>query len=96
MYEYRAFVTKVYDGDTITVDIDLGFGVQLKKQSIRLSGINAPEVRGPSRKRYPTVRAARTARRTGIARRGSAEKRLDQSAPSPVKTRIDARVTVSE
>lgn len=49
MYEYRAFVTKVYDGDTITVDIDLGFGVQLKKQSIRLSGINAPEVRGPSR-----------------------------------------------
>ena len=26
-YEYRAKVTKIYDGDTITCDIDLGFGV---------------------------------------------------------------------
>ena len=46
MYEYRATVTKVYDGDTITVDFDLGFGIMLKKQTIRLFGINTPEVRG--------------------------------------------------
>jgi micrococcal nuclease len=46
MYEYRATVTKVYDGDTITVDFDLGFGIILKKQTIRLFGINTPEVRG--------------------------------------------------
>ena len=46
MYEYRANVTKVYDGDTVTVDIDLGFGIWLKKQSIRLSYIDTPEVRG--------------------------------------------------
>ena len=46
MYEYRALVTKVYDGDTITVDFDLGFGIMLKKQTIRLFGINTPEVRG--------------------------------------------------
>ena len=46
MYEYRAFVRKVYDGDTITVDIDLGFDVVLKAQKIRLVRINAPEVRG--------------------------------------------------
>ena len=32
MYEYRAFVRKVYDGDTVTVDIDLGFDVVLKAQ----------------------------------------------------------------
>lgn len=49
MYEYNAFVTKVYDGDTITVDIDLGFGVELKKQTIRLIHINTPEVRGESK-----------------------------------------------
>ncbi len=46
MYEYKATVTKVYDGDTITVDFDLGFGIVLKKQTIRLFGINTPEVRG--------------------------------------------------
>lgn len=49
MYEYKAIVTKIYDGDTITVDIDLGFGVWLKKQSIRLSGIDTPEIRGGER-----------------------------------------------
>ena len=49
MYEYRAFVRKVYDGDTVTVDIDLGFDVVLKGQKIRLTKINAPEVRGKER-----------------------------------------------
>ena len=49
MYEYKAFVTKVYDGDTITVDIDLGFGVFLRAQKIRLAGIDAPEIRGTER-----------------------------------------------
>ncbi len=49
MYEYKATVIKVYDGDTITVDFDLGFGIVLKKQKIRLLGINTPEVRGPER-----------------------------------------------
>ena len=49
MYEYKAFVRKVYDGDTITVDIDLGFDVVLKAQKIRLVRINAPEVRGAER-----------------------------------------------
>ena len=50
MFEYRAFVRRVYDGDTITVDIDLGFDVLMKNQKIRLLGINAPEIRGESRK----------------------------------------------
>ena len=49
MYEYRAFVRKVYDGDTITVDIDLGFDVVLQKQKIRLTRIDTPEVRGKER-----------------------------------------------
>jgi len=46
MYEYKATVTKVYDGDTITVDFDLGFGILIRKQKIRLLGVNTPEVRG--------------------------------------------------
>lgn len=51
MFEYRAVVTKVYDGDTITCDVDLGFGVSLRGQTFRLAGIDAPEVKGLSRLR---------------------------------------------
>ena len=49
MFEYRAIVTKVYDGDTITVNIDLGFGVWVKCQKLRLLGIDTPEVLGVER-----------------------------------------------
>lgn len=49
MYEYNAHVVKVYDGDTITVDIDLGLGVWLRGQKIRLAGINTPELKGDKR-----------------------------------------------
>ena len=49
MYTYHAFVTSVYDGDSVTLDIDLGFGVVLKGQKIRLLRVNAPEIRGESR-----------------------------------------------
>jgi micrococcal nuclease len=45
MYEYRAKVIKVIDGDTADVDIDLGFDVVLKKQRIRFMGIDTPESR---------------------------------------------------
>lgn len=46
LYEYKAIVKRIYDGDTIYVDIDLGFGVWLKYQTIRLYEINCPEIRG--------------------------------------------------
>jgi len=45
MYDYMAELVKVVDGDTIDCDIDLGFGVWLKNQRVRLYGINAPETR---------------------------------------------------
>jgi micrococcal nuclease len=45
LYEYKADLIKVIDGDTIEVDFDLGFGVWLKKQRIRLAGIDTPEIR---------------------------------------------------
>jgi len=49
LFRYRAKVVKVVDGDTIDVDIDLGFYTILRKQRIRLSGIDAPEPRGEER-----------------------------------------------
>lgn len=45
MYEYKAKITKVIDGDTIRADIDLGFDIILYKQTIRLYGVDAPESR---------------------------------------------------
>ena len=45
MYEYRCTVVKIIDGDTVDVDIDLGFGVWMKKQRIRMYGIDTPESR---------------------------------------------------
>ena len=49
LYKYRATVIRVIDGDTIDVDIDLGFFTVIHKQRIRLHGIDAPEVRGSER-----------------------------------------------
>lgn len=49
LYNYKAIVTKVYDGDTITVDIDLGLGVWKHGEKIRLQGIDAPELKGKTR-----------------------------------------------
>lgn len=49
MYEYKIVeILKIYDGDTITVTLDLGFGVT-KKEIIRLYGIDTPEIRGVER-----------------------------------------------
>ena len=45
MFEYRCKRVKVVDGDTIDVDIDLGFGVWLRNQRVILYGIDTPESR---------------------------------------------------
>ena len=45
MYEYRCTVVKIIDGDTVDVDIDLGFGIWMRKERIRLLGIDTPESR---------------------------------------------------
>ncbi len=56
LYYYSAYVTDVYDGDTLTVDVDLGLGVWRNGQSIRLWKLNTPEVRGPEREAGLKVR----------------------------------------
>jgi len=45
MYEYRATIIKIVDGDTVDVDIDLGFNVVLKDERVRIAGIDTPESR---------------------------------------------------
>lgn len=49
LYHYAADVISVYDGDTITVDIDLGMNLWKKGENLRLWRINTPEVKGESR-----------------------------------------------
>mgnify|MGYP003647432670 CR=1 FL=1 len=44
MFEYYCKVERVVDGDTIDVNIDLGFDV-CTKQRVRLLGIDTPESR---------------------------------------------------
>jgi micrococcal nuclease len=45
MYEYRCKVTRVIDGDTVDVDIDLGFDIILRDERVRIMGIDTPESR---------------------------------------------------
>lgn len=45
MYKYEATVRRWVDGDTVDVDIDLGFGLIFHNQRLRLYGIDAYESR---------------------------------------------------
>jgi len=45
MYEYKSKLRKVVDGDTVDVDIDLGFGIWLYNERVRIMGIDTPESR---------------------------------------------------
>ena len=45
MHEYRCKILRVVDGDTVDVDIDLGFGIWIHKERVRVMGIDTPESR---------------------------------------------------
>lgn len=45
MYDYKCKIVKVVDGDTVDVDIDLGFGIWMKNERVRVMGIDTPESR---------------------------------------------------
>lgn len=53
---YDAIVKSVYDGDTIRIDIDMGFSIWRLNEPIRLYGIDAPEIRGEERPQGIIVR----------------------------------------
>ena len=60
MHTYRCKVIKIIDGDTIDVDIDLGFGIWLRNERVRLYGIDTPEsrTRDEEEKKYGKAAAA--------------------------------------
>ena len=80
MYEYRCKILRVVDGDTVDVDIDLGFGVWLKKERIRMFGIDTPEsrTRDLDEKKY------------GLMAKDYITKLLDDEGGIVLKTRKDA------
>jgi micrococcal nuclease len=45
MYDYQCTIVRVVDGDTVDVDIDLGFDTWRRGERIRLYGIDTPECR---------------------------------------------------
>lgn len=48
MFEYRAQVLKITDGDTVVLSVDLGFHTH-RVEPFRVLGINTPEIRGDER-----------------------------------------------
>jgi len=67
MYQYKATVERVVDGDTLDVVIDLGFKITTN-QRIRLAGINTPETF--------TVKKGSEEYKKGVAARQYVEQRL--------------------
>lgn len=48
-FKYSATIKEIYDGDTVTIDLDLGFYVHLHNQKFRLLYVDAPEIKGPTK-----------------------------------------------
>jgi micrococcal nuclease len=79
MYEYKCKVLRVVDGDTVDVDIDLGFGVWMHKERVRMMGIDTPE----SRTRDLVEKAF------GLASKERLKELLPVGSMSILKTEID-------
>jgi micrococcal nuclease len=50
VYEYAATITRIYDADSVFVDVDLGWHVWRRDEELRLHGIDAPELKTPEGK----------------------------------------------
>ena len=81
MYEYSCRIVRVVDGDTVDIDIDLGFDIWLKKQRIRLYGVDTPEsrTRDLEEKKY------------GLAAKAFVEKHLPVGSTQMLRTKLDDR-----
>jgi len=53
MYTYKCRINKVLDGDTVEIDLDLGFNTTLANQKVRLLGIDTPESRTANKEEKP-------------------------------------------
>jgi len=81
MYEYRCKVLKVVDGDTVDVDIDLGFGIVLKDERVRLMGIDTPESRTRDK----------VEKQFGLASKARLKEMLDNKSGPILKTQINKK-----
>jgi len=79
MYEYKCKILRVVDGDTVDVDIDLGFGVWMHKERVRMMGIDTPE----SRTRDRVEKAF------GLASKDRLKELLPLGSTQVLKTEID-------
>ena len=79
MFEYSCRIVRVVDGDTVDIDIDLGFDVWLKGQRIRLYGVDTPEsrTRDSEEKKY------------GFAAKAFVENHLPVGSIQTLRTRLD-------
>ena len=79
MYEYRCKVLRVVDGDTVDVDIDLGFGIILKDERVRVMGIDTPESRTRDK----------VEKQFGLAAKKRLKEMLDNKSGPILKTQIN-------
>lgn len=81
LYRYRATVVRWIDGDTVDMDVDLGFGVTIR-QRFRLHGVDTPELH-PRRKDFEVDGQVDEAARAEESRRGrEALAFVERSAPA--------------
>lgn len=79
MYEYKCKILRVVDGDTVDVDIDLGFGIWVHRERVRMMGIDTPE----SRTRDLTEKAF------GLASKARLKELLPIGSVQILKTEVD-------
>ena len=79
MYEYKCKILRVVDGDTVDVDIDLGFGVWLKKERVRMMGIDTPESRTRDK----------VEKKFGLAAKAFVKSKMPVGSMQVLKTEID-------
>jgi micrococcal nuclease len=78
---YRATVVRVVDGDTIRLDIDLGFDIILNNQSVRLYRVDTPECRTRDLKE----------KAAGLLAKSVVKGFVDQGSKVVIKTSLDTK-----
>jgi micrococcal nuclease len=53
VYQYKCKINKVLDGDTVDIDLDLGFNIVLSNQRVRMAGVDTPESRTANKEEKP-------------------------------------------
>jgi micrococcal nuclease len=76
---YKCVIQRIVDGDTVDVDIDLGFGIWLRKERVRVAGIDTPEKR--TRDKVEKV--------FGLAATAKAHTLIPEGSPCIIRTRRD-------